>query len=154
MDWKAIKTEYITTDTSYRKLAKKHGVSFNTLQQRATKEEWVKLRCQTQDRVLSKSIAAFENKQAGRATKIIDMANKLLEKMAESIDSLDPTDRQGFRQLTAALKDIKDIQMVKSEADIREQEARIANLQKHAQADDDNKDIVVRIVDDAEEYSQ
>ena len=44
--------------------------------------------------------------------------------------------------------------MVKSEADIREQEARIANLQKQAQADDDNKDIVVRIVDDAEEYSQ
>ena len=26
-DWQAIKTEYITTDTSYRKLAEKYGVS-------------------------------------------------------------------------------------------------------------------------------
>lgn len=154
MDWKAIKTEYITTDTSYRKLAKKHGVSFNTLQQRATKEEWVKLRCQTQDRVLSKSIAAFENKQAGRATKIIDMANKLLAKMNESIDSLDPTDRQGFRQLTAALKDIKDIQMVKSEADIREQEARIANLQKQAEIDTGDTSVVVQLEGDIDKWSK
>lgn len=154
MDWKAIKTEYITTDTSYRKLAKKHGVSFNTLQQRATKEEWVKLRCQTQDRVLSKSIAAFENKQAGRATKIIDMANKLLAKMNESIDSLDPTDRQGFRQLTAALKDIKDIQMVKSEADIREQEARIANLQKQAEIDTGDTTVVVQLEGDIDKWSK
>ena len=26
-DWQAIKTEYITTDTSYRKLAQKYGIS-------------------------------------------------------------------------------------------------------------------------------
>ena len=30
-DWQAIKTEYITTDTSYRKLAQKHGVSYQAI---------------------------------------------------------------------------------------------------------------------------
>jgi hypothetical protein len=34
--------------------------------------------------------------------------------------------------LTAAIKDLKEIQNVRSEADRREQEARIANLRKSA----------------------
>ena len=40
VDWLKIKTEYINGDISYRKLAEKHGVSFDTLQDRAKRESW------------------------------------------------------------------------------------------------------------------
>lgn len=40
VDWLKIKTEYINGDISYRKLAEKHGVSFDTLQDRAKRENW------------------------------------------------------------------------------------------------------------------
>ena len=33
-DWQAIKTEYITTDTSYRKLAQKYGVQASVIEQK------------------------------------------------------------------------------------------------------------------------
>ena len=39
-DWSKIKTEYITTDTSYRKLAEKYGVSASSLMQVAAREKW------------------------------------------------------------------------------------------------------------------
>lgn len=37
-DWSKIKTEYITTDTSYRKLAEKYGINKDTIYAKAKKE--------------------------------------------------------------------------------------------------------------------
>lgn len=143
MDWKAIKLEYITTDTSYSKLSAKHKVSRSAIAKKAGQEGWVEEKERHYNDSVTKTVAIFEKKQSERATKIINIANKLLSKVEESVEMLDPNDRQGFRQLTAALKDIKEIQMVKSEADIREQEARIKNLQKQAEADDNGSTEVV-----------
>lgn len=39
-DWSAIRAEYIAGGISLRKLAEKHGVSFNTLKYRAKVERW------------------------------------------------------------------------------------------------------------------
>ena len=65
-------------------------------------------------------------------------------------------DRAGLKQIASALRDIKEVQMLKTELDKREQEARIANLQKQASKDDDSRqEIVVRIEGgDLEEYSK
>ena len=41
-DWIKIRLEYETTGLAYRKLAAKHGVSFNTLKDKAKRESWVK----------------------------------------------------------------------------------------------------------------
>ena len=45
-DWQAIKTEYITTQTSYRKLAQKYGVSRVQIGNVGRDEKWVELRRQ------------------------------------------------------------------------------------------------------------
>ena len=45
-DWLKIKTEYITTDTSYRKLAQKYGVNYSVIGARARAEGWVEERTQ------------------------------------------------------------------------------------------------------------
>lgn len=64
-------------------------------------------------------------------------------------------DRKGLTQIAAALRDIKEVQMLKSELDRQEQEARIRKLQKEA-ADDDqgNNEIKVTIEGDLEVYSK
>ena len=46
-------------------------------------------------------------------------------------------DRQGLKQIASALKDIKEVKMLRSELDRQEQEARIANLRKQADKDED-----------------
>lgn len=52
-------------------------------------------------------------------------------------------DRQGLRQIASALRDIKEIQFLKSEQDAKEQAARIALLEKQADRDTVNEVEVV-----------
>lgn len=46
-------------------------------------------------------------------------------------------DRSGLKAIASSLKDIKEIQMLKSDLDKQEQEARIRKLQKEAEREDD-----------------
>ena len=151
MDWKRIKAEYIAGGTSYRKLAEKYNVSFNTLKTHAIEEQWHKLRQQANHKATTKMVETISDKQAARADKIVDVADKLLNKIAEVIDLV--SDTQGIKHISSALKDIKDIKGIKSDVDLREQEARIRNLEKQAQTEDASKSIEVFIGADAEEYS-
>lgn len=135
MDWNKIKAEYIAGGTSYRKLAEKHGVSFNTLKDIAVREGWNDLKQQAHNRATTKMVDVVSDKQAHKADKIIDVADKLLDNILEMLDG-GVTNAQGIKSLTSALKDLKEIKGFKSEADMREQEARIKKLQKEAQEDD------------------
>jgi glycosyltransferase involved in cell wall biosynthesis len=55
-------------------------------------------------------------------------------------------DRKGVQEIAAALKSIKEVQMLKSELDKREQEARIRNLEKQSETNDDkDKKVIVTI---------
>lgn len=49
-------------------------------------------------------------------------------------------DRNGLKAIASSLRDIKEIQMLKSELDKQEQEARIKKLQKEAEREDDTTD--------------
>lgn len=194
-DWLTIKTEYITTDTSYRKLAQKYGVNATNIAKKASAEGWVEQRKQFAIKTLSKTVNKSSSKTADKMVRIDGLADKLLKKLEQAIDELDtqlyrhtdktkvieynndrrpdkPTkeivheeeklleaksivDRQGLRQISAALKDIKEIKMLKSELDRQEQEARIANLRKQADKSDDNKEpIQVVLGDELSEYSR
>lgn len=102
------------------------------------------------DEKISDSVS---DKQADKAVNIIDVANKLLGKISELMDAI-PLDTQSMKHLTSALKDLKEIKGFKSDADMREQEARIRNLEKQAEADNTSKDIEVQFGSEAEEYSR
>ena len=153
-DWQAIKTEYITTDTSYRKLAQKHGVSTTQICNVGRDEKWVEQREQYLNNTTAKTIEKISQQEANRAARIHSVADKLLNKIEALVDcpGMVPKD---VRSLVAAVKDLKEIQGVKSELDEKEQRARIANLQKQADKEDDNKDpIQVIIGGDLMEYSK
>ena len=154
MDWKRIKTEYIAGGTSYRKLAEKYNVSQSTLRKVAAKEQWTELRNKARTKTDSKIIDTVSEKEAVKAVNIIDVADKLLGKISDLLDAI-PLDTQSMKHLTSALKDLKDIKGYKSEADMREQEARIKNLEKQAEADDKtDNEIKVVIEGNLNDYSK
>ena len=155
-DWQAIKTEYITTDTSYRKLAQKYGMDSAVIGKRAKKEEWVKLRQQHIDKTTTKTINAIASQQVSRAARLQSVADKLLSKVEQLVDEGEALlkDTSTMRDIARVLKDIKDIQMIRSDADLREQEARIKKLQKEAMVEKENNEVKVTIVGDLEEYSE
>ena len=45
-------------------------------------------------------------------------------------------DRSGLKAIASALRDIKEVQMLKTALDEKEQRARIANLEKQAEKED------------------
>ena len=140
-DWNKIKTEYITTDTSYRKLADKYGLDQATIARRAKKEGWGSNRQQNAIRTQAKMVNAISNKQVDRAANLISVADLLLAKVKSLVesDSAVLIDTQNLKHISGVLKDIKEVQMIRSEADIREQNARIAKLQKEAERDKNEK---------------
>ena len=181
-DWQAIKTEYITTDTSYRKLAQKYGIHYKVISERGKDEKWVELRSQHKDRTLTKALNKISNKQSDKMSRIDDLADQLLVKLEQAITELDlqlakhtdktkvieynndrrpdkPTketiheeekllevksivDRQGLKQIASALKDIKEVKMLRSELDKQEQEARIANLRRQVDKDEEDSSMI------------
>ena len=147
-DWNAIKTEYITTNTSYRKLAEKHGIHYKVISERGKAEEWVQLRKQYQDETLTKTVEAIAQQEIDRAARVRTVADKLLDKIEAMVDAAEPTDMtaKAIRSLTAAVKDLREIQGIKSDLDAREQEARIAKLRKEAEKDDDGGADVIEVV--------
>lgn len=150
MDWNKIKAEYIAGGTSYRKLAEKYGIDRNKIQVRATKENWVGLKSQAQAKTESKIVEAVSDKGATQATNIVDVADKLIEKILDML-AADITNAQSIKSLTSALKDLKEIKGYKSDADMREQEARIAKLRKEAEKTDDSDVTEIEVVFNAGE---
>ena len=140
-DWQAIKTEYITTDTSYRKLAQKYGVSYVQIGNVGREENWVELRKQHLNKTLTKSMNAISSQQASRAARLQTVADKLLTKVELLIEDDKGllADTSSMRDISRILKDLKDIQMIRSEADLREQEARIEKLRREAEPEKDRE---------------
>lgn len=179
MDWKSIRNEYIADESSsYRKLAKKYGVSLTAITKRSKEEDWIGQRKQLKDKTITKSIESMSQKMADKLSRVTDLTDKLLDKLEQAIAELDiqlykdvvkvkeieynntqrpdkPTketiheeekvievktivDRSGLKAIASSLRDIKEIQMLKSDLDKREQEARIAKLQKEAERENDS----------------
>ncbi len=155
-DWQAIKTEYITTDTSYRKLAQKYGIDSAVIGRRAKSEEWVQLRQQHINKTQTKALNAISNKQADRAAKLIGVSDLLLDKVKSLLEADEEllVDTSIMKDVSVILKNLKDIQMIRSEADLREQEARIEKLRKEAMVEKENNEVKVTIQGELEEYSK
>ena len=140
-DWNAIRQEYITDESSsYRKLAEKYGVSLTAIYNRGRDEKWVELRQQTKDKTIAKAVDKISDEQseiqADVAARFTDMTASLAGKLEKAIAEVDPKDTTGIRRLAASLCDLKLLIGFKSDADSREQEARIANLRRQAEKDD------------------
>ena len=154
VDWLKIKTEYITTATSYRKLADKHGVPFRTLADRAKSEGWSAARKKHCNDVVTKALRKSANQQADKMARFTTVSDKLLNRIERIIEESEEGNitAKDIRSLTAAVKDLKEIQGVRSELDRQEQEARIANLRRQAQNEEKTSGAKLEIVGLPEEF--
>ena len=175
-DWQAIKTEYITTDTSYRKLADKYGIHYKVISERGKTEGWVQLRSHHRAKTITKALDIISDKQATQVADLVTQAAEaLLGQAVKAIGQLDRpvtihkhtieqdgekttteweelSDAPGavnvaaVRHLATALKDISQVLGLRTELDRQEQEARIANLRKQAEKDDAGGADVIEVV--------
>ena len=142
MDWKKLKAEYIAGGISYRKLADKYNVPFHTLRKQAAKENWRELRDECVAKAATKIVEIESDKQAERMKRLLRVSDALLDVVEEAVANFKTgelmLDKTALKSLSGTIKDIKEIQNIKTELDIAEQKARIANLQKQAERDDNN----------------
>ena len=153
-DWKKIKAEYIR-GVSYRRLADKYGVSFSSIQKRGAKEKWTDLRKMSSRKSDEKIVESVASQEARRVDGIQTVADMLLEKIKEGVaDGSLIIDSQSIRQITASIKDLREIKGCKSELDMQEQLARIEKLRKEAQTEEESKDIRVVIENSLDDYAK
>ena len=159
MDWKKLKAEYIAGGISYRKLAEKHNIPFSTIKRVALKEKWADLREQCKQKSATKIVEIESDKQANRMKRLLTVSDELLNVVENAVKSFQlgelMLDKTALKSLSGTIKDIKDIQNIKTQLDIEEQKARIAILRKQAEADTDKSEAIkVVIANDLEAYSK
>ena len=155
-DWAKIKTEYISASkkVSYRKLAKKYGVPESSLFAKASEEQWVEQREQFQSKTVAKSLDAISNATADRAVALMEAADLLLERTISGITAYRELPATAAKNYSDALKNIKEIHMIRSTEDIEEQQQRIAKLKKEVLDDDKSKTITVTLEGDLKRYAK
>lgn len=159
MDWNKIKAEYIAGKGSYRELAEKFDVSFNTLKTHAVEEGWYKLKQQANEKATTKIVEEEANRQAQRMKRLLAVSDKLLIAVEKAVDGFNTEDlvfdKSVLKSLSGAIRDIKEIQNIRSALDIQEQKARISKLEKEAEKEDESsRDVVVKLSSELEEYSE
>ena len=122
---------------------------------RGGKEKWVEQKEQHQSKTVAKTLDALSNKEVDRAARLMTVADKLLKKVEVLVDQEGPITANAIKNLSDALKNIRETQMIKSDQDIREQEARIAKLQKEAEKQDNDKSsITITLEGGLSDYAQ
>lgn len=120
VNWNKIRAEYIGGGISQRKLAKKYGVSENTLIKKANAEKWAQLQKETYNEGATKAQQKTADATADNATIAADIKKMLLLRLQRignkyPFDATEIRTKQGentvifrLRDLTAAYKDLTD----------------------------------------------
>ena len=79
INWEMIKTEYISTDISQRKLAAKYGVPMSNLKRRSKAENWVICREQYKSKVVTKTLEKTASRESNRLSRLMDTTSKAID---------------------------------------------------------------------------
>ncbi len=133
-DWLAIASEYIEGEDSLRALARKHAIPWSTLRDRARREAWEMFRRDARAAKESGSsggdpAAAHEKTtRENDAERIFRVTDKLVRRAEELLDGGEIGARE-LGELMRAIKNAKEIKMLRSALDEREQQARVRALE-------------------------
>lgn len=167
-DWTRIKEDYLVSGLGLRALARKYGVSYSTVQHKASREGWA-----LQREGIPEGNPEIRDAIENAALKLLGMLTRAVEELdsrmivtktkVKTEDGEQTTERRYFepggnvdckdlKVLTGALKDLRDIQMIRYPLDIREQEAKIRNLERQFTAAGDTA-ISVTLAEETEEFA-
>lgn len=154
--WAKIKYEYITTSISIRGIQKKYGIPFNRVKTKVDNENWNAEREECRTKITQKSVDLISDFKAEEVTRAFRIANSAMDKLAECIEQIDATDVDATRKLkniTSAIKDLKEIGVFRSALDEAEQKARIRKLQKDAEEESKDVNISISFEEGMDEYA-
>ena len=150
--WTQLRLEYISSkEVSIRGLQKKYGIPYNQIRNRCENEKWLEQREAVTDKSTQKSIDLISDYNAEKCTRAFLVADKVLNKLEQVVDTIDPEDTEALRMLkdaTYTLKNMKEIGVFRSTLDKAEQEARIKKLQKDAEEENTDTSITVDFTED------
>lgn len=92
-DWKAIKTEYITTDVSQQQLADKYGVSARHLSRMSVEEGWVEQRRRYVEKTVAKSVEKACERDSGRLAKLMDTTGMAVDVVTKAFEDAEQFNR-------------------------------------------------------------
>ena len=79
---------------------------------------------------------------------------EIINEVEEVVEVRSIIDRKGAQELASAIKSLKEVQMLKTELDEQEQQARINKLRKDAEAEQGNTSVTVNFNSGIDEYSE
>jgi hypothetical protein len=126
-------------------------VAYGTLKRIALQENWVALREHVEHETSTKTIEKISDEQSKKAVNLNDIADILADRIKALAEKAEDADT--IKKLTSAAKDIRDIKGIKTDADLREQEARIRKLEQETKEQRDMK-ITVEIKEGLEGWSE
>lgn len=85
-NWEIIKTEYITTDISQRKLAAKYNVPMSNLKRRSKAENWVDCRNRYKSKVVTKTLEKSANRESNRLARLMDTTSKAIDVVVNAFE--------------------------------------------------------------------
>ena len=154
--WTQLRLEYISSsEVSMRGLQKKYGIPFNQIRNRVEQEKWQEQRETLKAESTQKSIDLLADINAEKCTRAFRLADKVMDKLEEVVEKIDAEDEYAVKKLkdvTGAIKNMKEIGLFRSSLDQAEQEARIKKLQKDAEEEETDNTIIVQFASDIEEY--
>lgn len=140
-DWDLIREEYLSSDLSFRGLALKFGLSASAVGAHARKEGWAALRLAQREK--DPAAAAVPDPEAQK--RIGSIAGKLLGKLEGYVDGIAPElcEPKDLKQVSATLKDIRDVLMLQSKLDAQEQRYRIEKLRLQAKQESQEQAVLI-----------
>lgn len=129
-DWNKIKKEYIAGNVTYKELSEKYNVSFSSLEKLARREKWRELRRKANEKTANDVVRAVSKRNAKLDT-AIDLALKAACEYLRTPGQMRAVD---LKDVTTALKNLRDLKGIKNEADAEEQRARIEALRARTAA--------------------
>ena len=125
-NWEAIAAAYIEGGMSLRALSREQSIPWSTLRDRARREGWDSRRQLRQE---GQHVAAHPG-----AEQIFRVTDKLVRRAEEILDGEDAVGARELAELMRAIKNAKEIRMLRSALDEREQEARVRALEEKGEA--------------------
>jgi hypothetical protein len=128
------------------------------LRNRAQEEQWgankSKTRARQEQRTLEKVVEQESTKLAKTDEKYFRILDKLFDKAEELVVNTEILTPTMLKDMATTMKYLKECKSIKSDADIREQEARIKKLEQELNADNKDTTITVHIDGEADRWNK
>lgn len=150
--WAEAKGLYVAGQMSYRDLAGHYGVALSTVYKRGKDESWGALREDVSEETTTKKMLVFSEEAKKRTKQIADIYGRLVNVLDAESRALEQRIEDGGSVMTKALNDyiyalktLKEIGNIKTEQELREQDARLRLLEKQIAESTDSGGVAVTV---------